>query len=124
MIREIQLRNNDFFVRIYGFIIECGHENYSVKCTYKYNKKLEKYSLDMWLMRNDIDDEFQIRSQEIDKQYIFGTKETIEDNICRIVEQASLSGYFDDFIKRFEYTYECFDRGNELFERERMDNVS
>lgn len=99
---------------------ECGYEDYSVKCIYKYNMKLDKYTLDMWLMRNDIDDEFQIRSQEIDKQLVSGTKDTIEDNICMIVEYASLSGYFDEFIERFEYTNECFERGNELCEQERL----
>lgn len=99
---------------------ECGHVGYYVKCTYKYNKKIDKYTLDMWLMYNDIDDEFQIKAQEIDKQNISGTRDTIEDNICKIVEYASLSGYFEESIKRFEYTYKCFDRGNELFERERL----
>lgn len=103
---------------------ECGHEGYSVKCTYKYSKKLDKYILDMWLMRNDVDDEFQIRSQEIDKQPISGTKDTIEDNICQMVEYASLSGYFEDYIKRFEYTYQCFDKGNEFFESERIIDAS
>ena len=99
---------------------ECGYEGYSVKCTYKYNKQKEKYLLSMWLRRNDIDDDFKIDSQEIDTQYISGTKETIEDNIYRIVEQASLSGYFDHYIERFKYTYDCFERGNELYEQERL----
>ena len=98
----------------------CGYEGYSVKCTYKYNSRKEKYRLSMWLKRDDIDDDFKIDSQEIDTQDIPGTKETIEDNICRIVEQASLSGYFDYYIKRFEYTYHCFERGDELFETERL----
>lgn len=99
---------------------ECGYKDYSVKCTYKYNKTKEKYSLSMWLKRDDIDDDFKIDSQEIDTQYIPGNREIIEDNICRIVEQASLSGYFNYYIERFEYTYDCFDRGNELFEKERL----
>lgn len=103
---------------------ECGHVGYWVKCTYKYNKKNNKYSLDMWLLHDDIDDEFRISAQEIDKQYITSTKEDIEDNICRIVEYASLSGYFENFIKQFEYTYECFDKGNEYFEAERLANAS
>lgn len=103
---------------------ECGHEGYFVKCTYKYNKKIDKYTLDMWLMRNDIDDEFQIRSQQIDKQPISGTRDTIEDNICRIVEYASQSGYFEEFIKNYEYTYKCFDKGNELFETERLEKLN
>lgn len=99
---------------------ECGHEGYSVECRYQYDKSKEKYLLSMWLKRNDIDDKFKIDSQEIDTQYISGTKETIKQNICRIVEYASLSGYFDYYIKRYEYTYNCFDKGNELFEQERL----
>lgn len=99
---------------------ECGYKGYSVKCTYKYNKSKEKYLLSMWLKRDDIDDNFKIDSQETDAQYIHGSKETIEDNIIRIVEQASLSGYFNHYIERFEYTYNCFGRGNELFEQERL----
>lgn len=78
----------------------------------------------MWLMQDGIDDEFQIRSQEIDKQPISGTKDTIEDNICKIVEYASISGYFEEFIEKFEYTYNCFDKGNELFETERLSKLN
>lgn len=99
---------------------ECGHDGYSVECRYIYEKATGKYLLSMWLKRNDIDDKFKIDSQEIDTQRISGTKENIRQNICRIVEQASLSGYFDYYIQRYEYTYKCFDRGNELFEIERL----
>lgn len=103
---------------------ECGYEGYSVKCTYKYNKQKEKYRLAMWLKRDDIDDDFKIDSQETDTQYIYGTKETIENNICRIVEHASLSGYFDRYIERFKYTYDCFERGDELYEQERLEKCN
>lgn len=99
---------------------ECGHEGYSVKCTYKYKKAKEKYLLALWLKRDDIDDDFRIDAQEIDAQYISGTRENIENNIIRIVRQASLSGYFDRYIKRFEYTCQCFERGNAMFEQERL----
>lgn len=97
-----------------------GHEGYSVECRYQYDKVKEKYSLSMWLLRNDINDRFRIDSQEIDTQYISGTRENIRQNICRIVEQASLSGFFDEYIERYEYTYKCFDRGDTLFEEERL----
>lgn len=99
---------------------ESSCNGYSVKCTYKYNKREEKYSLSMWLKRDDIDDDFKIDSQEIDTQLISGTRETIEDNICRIVEQIGLKGFFNYYIERFEYTYDCFNRGNELFEKEKL----
>lgn len=109
-----------------GYIIEinlpeeCGYKGYSVECRYQYDKEKEKYSLSLWLKRNDITDRFKIDSQEIDTQYISGTRENIRQNICRIVEQASLSGFFDQYVQRYEYTYKCFDRGDDLFEKERL----
>lgn len=111
-----------------GYIIEInlpkefGYERYSVECRYKYDKLKEKYSLSMWLKRDDIDDTFKIDSQEIDTQYITSSKESIKQDICRIVEQASLSRFFDYYIERYEYTYKCFDKGSELFDEERNGN--
>ena len=74
----------------------------------------------MWLMRNDIDDTFKIYSQEIDTQYISGDKSTIRDNIVKIIEQDYESNFFDYYIERFEYTYKCFDKGNDFYEYERL----
>lgn len=99
---------------------ECGQEGYSVWCAYKYNKWKDKYSLSMWLKRNDIDDTYKIDHQHIDTQYIFGTKESIRDNICRVVEQISKYGFFTPYIEKFEHTYKCFDRGNDLYEQEKL----
>lgn len=99
------------------------HDAYSVECTYRYDKEKEKYLLSMWLKRKDIGDKFKIDSQEIDTQYISGTRENIRQNICRIVKQATLSGFFDDYVKRYEYTCKCFDRGDDLFEKERLSNA-
>ena len=119
----LKYKNKGYTIEI-NLPSECGYEGYSVECTYKYIKSKEKYSLSMWLKHDDIDDKFKIESQEIDTQYIRGTRETITENICRIVEQASLSGYFDHYIKRYEYTYKCFDRGDKLFEKERLSNAN
>lgn len=97
-----------------------GYGGYSIRCTYKYNRAREKYLLSMWLRREDIDDDFRIEAQEIDAQYISGTRETIEDNIFRVVEQACINGYLDHYIKRFEYTCKCFECGNERYELEAL----
>ncbi len=97
---------------------KCGQEGYSVKCTYKYKKAKEKYMLALWLKRDDIEEDFRIDAQEIDTQLIPGTRETIENNILRIVRHAYETGYFDRYIKRFEYTCKCFEKGNELIEQE------
>ena len=97
---------------------KCGQEGYSVKCTYKYKKAKEKFMLALWLKRDDIEEDFRIDAQEIDAQLIPGTRETIENNILRIVRHAYETGYFDRYIKRFEYTCKCFEKGNELIEQE------
>lgn len=97
---------------------------YLVECTYKYDKKVEKYLLSMWLKRNDINNKFQIRSQEIDTQYITGTKETIVDNICRVVEQMCIHNFFNEYIDRYEYELSCFERGDEIICKEKLKNDS
>ena len=69
-----------------------GYKGYSVECTYKPADEEDKYWLSMWLKRSDIDDKFKIDSQEI------------------------------DYINRFRYTYECFAKGNEILESERLND--
>lgn len=96
------------------------YNGYSVECTYRYNKKIEKYMFSMWLKKKGFDEKFKIESEKIDTQPIAGTKETIVDNICRMVDYASSTGYFDHFVERFDYTCKCFDKGDEFFETERL----
>ena len=98
------------------------YKDYSVECRYQYDKNNEKYQITMWLIRDTIDNRFKIDSQKIDTQYISGTRETIRPNICRIVEQACSTGYFDSFIRDFEKLYECFDKGFELLSKESESN--
>lgn len=104
-----------------------GYENYFAECAYYFDKPEGKYSISMWLNRHDIDDRMRLSSKKVDTQYIPGTRETIIENICRIVHQAATvadkeSGkrYFDHFVERYEYELACFERGNELFEQERL----
>lgn len=104
-----------------------GYENYFVECAYHFNKLNGKYALSMWLNRNDIEDRMILSSKKVDTQYIPGTRETIVENICRIVHQAATVAdaetgerYFDYFVERYEYELTCFERGNELFEKERL----
>ena len=94
---------------------ECGHEGYSVDCSYSFDIEQKQYLLSMGLRRNDIGD-----IQSIDSQYVSGDKNTIEYNIQHIVKYASMSGYFEKYIQKYEYTYKCFDKGNDYFEKEKL----
>lgn len=103
-----------------------GYKDYIIECSYYFDKKEEKYSLSMWLNRIDVDERMKISSKKIDIQYISGNKETIIENICRIVYQAAMVAndegekYFDYFVNRYEYELKCFEKGNELFEQENL----
>ena len=125
MLRELmrpKFKDNTLTIELSDF----GYENYFVECAYHFYKHEGKYALSMWLNRNDIEDRMMLSSKKVDTQYIPGTKETIVENICRIVHQAATveneNGvrYFDHFVERYEYELACFERGNELFEAERL----
>ena len=104
-----------------------GYKNYVAECAFYFDKRKDKYSLSMWLRNTNIEDRMRLSSKKVDTQYIPGTKETIVENICRIVYQAATVAdeetgkkYFDHFVERYEYELACFERGNELFEKERL----
>lgn len=107
-----------------------GYKDYTAECAYYFDKREGKYSLSMWLRRNDMEDRMRLSSKKVDTQYISGTKETIVENICRVVHQAATvaaddgSKYFDRFVEIYEYELACFERGNELFEQERLNNTN
>ena len=111
-------------------LTEWGYENYITECAYHFDKHKGKYSLSMWLNRSDIGDRMRLSSKKVDTQYISRTKETIIENICRIVYQAanvadeSGKKYFDPFVERYEYELMCFEKGNELVEKERMEGIN
>lgn len=125
MLREMmkpKFKGNTLVIKLSDF----GYENYFAECAYYFDKKEGKYSLSMWLSRNDMEDRMRLSSKKVDTQYISATKDAIVENICRIVHQAATVAdkdgirYFDRFVERYEYELACFERGNELFEQERL----
>lgn len=103
-----------------------GYNDYSVECNYYFDDSAGKYALSLYLRRNDIADRMKISSKGIDTQYIHGDKATIVENVCRVVHSlvtvADDNGekFLDYYVKRYEYELECFDRGNEILEKERL----
>ena len=69
-----------------GFTVESdlgryGYKDYSVECTYQYDKKEGKYLLRMGLKPKYFSSRIKIEFNEIDIQYISGTRENIERRI-------------------------------------------
>lgn len=96
------------------------YKGYSASCQYKYNKENEKYSLCMWLKHSTMDQKYRVEYDGIDTQYISGTRDTIRENICRIVEVMMEQNRFDYFIDRYEYDMKCCERGAEILDAKGM----
>ena len=73
----------------------------------------------------------QLRRKEktVDKWDLIEKAESIDFNVdYKIINKAILKhvstllsdGFFDYYIKRYEYELKCFDIGNEIFEKERL----
>lgn len=103
-----------------------GYKDYVAECAYRFDKREGKYLLSMWLRRTELEDRMRLSSKNVDTQYISGDMETIVENICRVVHQmASVENedgikYFDKYVEWYEYEIACFERGNELFEKEKL----
>lgn len=108
-----------------------GYKGYVAECSYYFDKKKDKYSISMWLKNTDVGDRMKLSSKKVDTQYISGTRDTILENICRIVHHCATVAdkknnkkYFDPFVERYEYECKCFDIGNEILERKRLNQVN
>lgn len=99
---------------------ECGHAGYYIDCSYSFDKNEMQYLVTMELRRNDIEE----YAQPIDNQYLKCDKKTIDYSIRHIVEDSALSGFFEEYIQKYEYLCDCFDKGNDFFENERLGKKS
>lgn len=97
-----------------------GYKDYFVDCTYLFDTAEGKYKLSMWLNCNGVDDRLKLSSKKIGSHYIPGTKDTIIEYVCRIVHQMAKSKSLDPYVEQYEYDLVCIERGNEMFELERL----
>lgn len=107
-------------VRLSQFNKDIRYKGYAASCQYRFSKKDGKYMVRMWLMRPTSGKKFKIEYEEIDTQLLSGTRDTIRENICRVVEQMMMNGNFDQFIDQYEYDMKCCEKGAEIFDAEDM----
>lgn len=105
-------------LKLSQFDDDSKYKGFSASCQYRYDKEANKYILRMWLVHNTIDGMFKLDHEGIDTQYISGSRDTIRENICRIVEQMMTNKLFDEYIDRYEYDMKCWDKGIEVMDNE------
>lgn len=94
------------------------HNGYTVMAISGWQPKYHSYVTTLFLKENTIDTWNlieQAESLEFQANY-----KTINSAILKQVSTYLTEGFFDNYIDRYEYETKCFDRGNDLFETERM----
>ena len=90
-------------------------DGYSIYCTYDFKKENNKYQVNLYLTRNDID-----FLDKIDTYYLESDKGIIKAVVAKLVEEKYNEGFFNYYIERIVYMLKCFDKGNEMFEDEQL----
>ena len=94
------------------------HNDYTVIAIKSWNQDEKKYTVQLMLKENTVD-----------KWDLIGKAESIEFNVdYKIINKAILKhiatllseGFFNYYIQRYEYEMKCFDKGNSIYEKERL----
>ena len=94
------------------------HNDYSVIAIKSWNSEEHNYVVQLMLKENTVD-----------KWVLIEKAESLEFNVdYKIINKAILkhvatllsNGFFDYYIKRYEYELKCFDIGYEIAEKERL----
>lgn len=109
------------YIKTSNFTLEIDLENgYWVRADAKYNHSSDRYEITFQIKENSIDRYVSIETLNNEHITFPGDRRTIKTEILRYVSSLLSQNYFDECIKSYEYEIECFDKGNELFEEERI----
>lgn len=98
------------------------HNNYSILAFANWNKENNNYEATFYIKRNDIDLLELIKKLE-NVSFQNSDSKSIRTDIANYITTLLSDGFFDYYINRYEYEQKCFDKGNDIFEMERL-NVS
>ena len=93
------------------------YNGYSIIAFGLYDKDLENYKVNYYLKDNNIDTLEEVRDLE---NIFICSNRTINSAILKQVSKLLSNGFWDKEIEKYNYLMQCFDKGNELFEDERL----
>ncbi len=92
------------------------HNGYSVISLSGYDAEKEVYITSLFLKDNNINTWKLIEKAE--RLEFYATNQTINMAILKTVSKYLEGGFFDYYIKRYEYEMKCFDKGDDYYENE------
>ena len=98
------------------------HNHYTVIAIKSWNSDEHKYTVQLMLKDNTVD-KWDLIEKADEIEFHVGYK-IINKAILKHVATLLSDGFFDYYIDRYEYELKCFNRGNELFENERLSGAN
>ena len=94
------------------------HNGYTVIAITGFNTENRVYTTTLFLKENTIDTWKLIENAENLEFHV--NHNTINSAILKQVSTFLKEGFFDCYIRRYEYEMKCFDKGNGIYEKERL----
>ena len=94
------------------------HNGYTVIAVTGFNAENRVYTTILFLKENTIDTWKLIENAE--NLEFHANHNTINSAILKQVSTFLQEGFFDYYIQRYEYEMKCFDKGNSIYEKERI----
>ena len=94
------------------------YNGYTVIAVTGFNIENRVYTTTLFLKENTIDNWKLIENAE--NLEFHANQNTINSAILKKVSEFLKEGFFDYYIERYKYELKCFDRGNEIIEKERL----
>ena len=104
-----------------GTLIIDLHNDYILTAITKYEQETGLYLSTWYINEKTVKLLYVLEDFEILEFYATGA--TINSAILKEVANALNTNKFDRDIKNYEYMLACFDRGDDLFEEERLKNI-
>lgn len=99
------------------------HNGYTIIAIKIWNKEKENYTVELRIKENTVNkwDLIDNRNDSKPEEFVFDTNyRYINSAILKKVSQLFEEGFFDYYIDRYNYEIKCLNRGNSLYEEERL----
>ena len=94
------------------------HNGYTVIAVTGFDAENRAYTTTLFLKENTIDTWKLVENAE--NLEFHANQNTINSAILKKVSEFLKEGFFDYYIERYEYEMKCFDKGNGIYEKERL----
>ena len=94
------------------------HNGYSVMAIAKWDRDTEKYITTLYLKNNKFNINHFDLIEDFENFELDSDIKTIKTDITAIVTELLSDGFFNKYIKRYEYEQKCFEIGNDSIENQ------